>query len=318
MLRANPWKAFCKLERTLWQEKSSKLGKKRQQKQAAAAKAGTEEDAAAEDYRESSPTLADSRSAEPSSPSQAAGAVSAESAPTDAAEAGSGQLLGGCEDSDSGASSATSLPEGFPGDPAPLPADPGSSWEPLTDTACTRVDAYASPPADLALPSNTQYPGAPAADSQHPSTLPGRGHPNAMDGITGASSPANNLHSDTCISRDADTLTMNAGEDTEFPERQAAAAAAVQAHQAHLTSGQPSSRARRVCPYITFVGRPSAMYSEADVTLSCKMPFCLYISLPLCHVGDLKRHSRVEAGLGGQAMWSYVQGIGRHLISPHM
>ncbi len=148
MLRANPWKAFCKLERTLWQEKSSKLGKKRQQKQAAAAKAGTEGDAAAEDYRESSPTLADSRSAEPSSPSQAAGAVSAESAPTDAAEAGSGQLLGGCEDSDSGASSATSLPAGFPGDPSSTPTSwpPGRSWEPLADTACTRRRCpYASP-----------------------------------------------------------------------------------------------------------------------------------------------------------------------------
>ncbi len=174
----------------------------------------------------------------------------------------------------------------------------------------------------LALPSNTQNPGRPSsglASTQAPCL--GGDHPENRIPWTaspGPASPARNLHSDTCISRDADTLTMNAGEDTEFPERQAAAAAAVQAHQAHLTSGQPSSRARRVCPYITFVGRPSAMYSEADVTLSCKMPFCLYISLPLCHVGNLKRHSRVEAGLGGQAMWSYVQGIGRHLISPHM
>ena len=272
----------------LLQEKSSKLGKKRQQKQAAAAKAGTEGDAAAEGYRESSPSLAGSSSAETSSPSKAAGAAGGESAPTEAAEAGSGQpagqLLGGCEDSDSGASSATSLAAGFPGDPAPLPADLGGEWEPLADTACTHVDAPVPPPADLALPSTSQYPGAPAADSQQPSTLPEEGRLSAMEGITDADLPAQNLHSDTCISRDADTLTMNAGENTEYPEGQAAAAAAVQAHQAHLTSGQPSSHARRVCLHTIFLGIPT---SSADRLPSCPYNegFYLHISPPLLHVG---------------------------------
>ena len=275
------------------QEKSSKLSKKRQQKQAATAKAVTEGEAAAEGYRESLPSLADSSSAEANSPSKAPGAMNGDSAPTDSAGAGSlqpaGQLLGGCEDSDSGASSATSLAEGFPGDPAPLPADPGGTWEPLADTACTHVDAPVPPPAGLALPSTSQYPGAPAADSQQPSTIPEEGRLSAMEGITGADLPAQNLHSDTCISRDADTLTMNAGENTEYPERQAAAAAAVQAHQAHLTSGQPSSRARRVCPHITFIAQPPA---SLDRLTHFSMQKCFYLCSLAAHrhCGSLKQH----------------------------
>ena len=238
----------------LLQVKSSRPGKRRQQKQAAAAKAETEGFAAAEGDRESSPAPSDGNSMTCSSTSKVAGAVIGESASADTAGAGSGQpegqLLGGCEDSDSGASSATSLAAGFPGDrAAPLPAGPQGDWETLADTACTAVDAPMSPTAGLALPSNTQILGAPAADCQHPSSLPGRGPPrelNPMDRITGASLPARNLLSDTCISRDADTLTINAGENTEFPEGQAA----LQACHPLLASGQPSSRARRVCLYV--------------------------------------------------------------------
>lgn len=227
----------------LLQEKSSKLGKKRQHKQAAAPKAGTEGHVAAEGNRELSPTLADS------SPSKVAGSANRESAPASTAGVGSGQpagqLLGGCEGSDSGASSATSLGAGFAGDRAPRAAGLGGNWEPLADTAGTRIDTPVAPPAELAPPSSSQYLGAPAAAPQHPSALPGRGHPrelSPMDGITGASLPAQNLQSDTCISRDADTLTMNAGENTEFPEGQAA----MQACHPLLASGQPSTRGRRV------------------------------------------------------------------------
>ena len=244
----------------LLQEKSSRAGKKRQQKQAAAANADSKDNAATEGYRESLPVPSDSKTMASSFPSKVADAVSKGSAAANSVGAGNGQpggqLLGGFEDSDSGASSATSLASGFPGDEAAAPtAGLGGNWEPLADTACTRTDAPVSPPAELALPSNTQYPGAPA-ELQHPGALPGRAprELNPMDRITGASLPARNLLSDTCISRDADTLTMNAGENTEFPEGQGE----MQACHPLLASGQPSSRPRRVCsipPMLAYLSR---------------------------------------------------------------
>ena len=311
----------------LSQEKTGKLGKKRQQKQAAAARTGTEGPVAAESYRELSPTLADSSPATSSSPGNTVGSANRELTPAKAAGTGSGgpmgQLLGGCEGSDSGASSDTSLAAGFAGDQAPGAAGLGGDWEPLADTACTHVEAPVTPRAELALPNSSQHPSAPAAGPQHPSALPGTTHSgelNPMDGITGASLPAENLHSDTCISRDADTLTVNAGENTEFPEGQAA----MQCCHPLLASGQPSSRGRRVCTYILFKGHTYCigLCSSRQVDSTCQWKehstATLVPPMEVSCLGSLRQH--LWAPRAGQGPHAYSRGLPHRssLVSLHM
>ncbi len=226
----------------LLKEKKSKLGKKRQQKQAATAKSGSEGDSAAEGYREPYPSLSDSK--EPSaSPSKAGAAADTnESPPTYSAEVISaqpkGQLLGGCTGDDSDASSATSLDATIAGEEEEAPSA----------TAC-QMGVHRAQHAELGFCSSPHRPRTTADDRQHTGIASGGGHfheLSSLNGSTAPSLPGQNLQSATCISRDADTLTINAGENTEMPES-GRLAAAFRAHQALLASGQPSPHCERVC-----------------------------------------------------------------------
>lgn len=212
------------------EKKAGKPARRRAQKQAAAAQAGTEDaEAAGGGYWEPFPSLADGNEGSGTSKLQDA-AAEGSVAPVGQPK---GQLLGGWADSDSDSdhSSVTSLGPGLAGDDIDL-----------TNSAGTQMAYPQAQPAPLTAPSLSEDTELPSEGGHLASGMPlGQPeHVNPAEGALAGSMPGNNLQSDTCVSRDADTLTMNAGEQTEFAQR--TQAAAMQARQSLLASGLPSEQ----------------------------------------------------------------------------
>ena len=224
-------------------KKPAKIGKKGAQKLATTAKAGDAEEGCREPY----PSLADSSAAAKANSGTApepktvqTGFAASESATETSGGAYQGQpegrLCGGCEPDDSAESSATSLGGGL-----------GASHAGTSDDASTQ----------LALPQACTMAGALQGSPEHSENsvgdegasdmlLPPRSPKLCVGGDTAHPSvPGPVAQSDTCISRDVDTLTMNAGEHTEFPQT-AGATTAQAARQSLLASGQPSSHRQKV------------------------------------------------------------------------
>jgi hypothetical protein len=215
----------------LQEKKAGKPARRRAQKQAAAAQAGTEDaEAAGEGYREPFPLLAYSNEGSGTSKLQdptAEGSVGPVGQPK-------GQLLGGRGDSDSDSdhSSVTSLGPGLAG----VDID-------LADSAGTQMAYPQAHPAPLTATSLSEDTELPQGGGHLASGIP-LGQPEYVspaEGTLAGSMPGNYLQSDTCVSRDADTLTMNAGEQTECPQR--TQAAAMQARQSLMASGLASGLA---------------------------------------------------------------------------
>ena len=211
------------------EKKAGKPARRRAQKLAAAAQAGTEDaEAAGGGYWEPFPSLADSNEGSGTSKLQdatAEGSVAPVGQPK-------GQLMGGwaASDSDSDHSSVTSLGPGLAGDDIDL-----------TDSAGTQMAYPQAQPAPPTAPSLSEDTELPSQGGHLASGMP-LGQPEYVSPAEGAlagSMPGDNLQSDTCVSRDVDTLTMNAGEQTEFAQR--TQAAAMQARQS-LASGLPSEQ----------------------------------------------------------------------------
>lgn len=218
----------------LQEKKPSKLAaKKRQQKQTAASVKAAES-AAGDENQEPSSSLADTKEASGAGTEQAASSGSGEAS----GDPPEGKLLGGYDHSESEESSVASLSSG-----------PGVSREDLSDTGSTQMayqladDTAISPPSSA----GTAAAGRQRADEFAPEQ-PARMRPRDAAAPGSMPVPGRNLLSDTCVSRDADTLTMNAGENTGSP-------AAVRSLHSVLASGQPSPHRQRVS-------------SEADVQVA--------------------------------------------------
>jgi hypothetical protein len=212
------------------ERKAGKTGHRRAQKQAVAAQAGTEDaEAGGKGYQEPYPSLADSNGGSATSKLQesaAEGSMAPVGQPRD-------QLLGGWADSDSDSnhSSVTSLGSGLAEDDVDL-----------TDSAGTQIAYPQAHPAQLTAASQSEDTELPSQGGQLVGSFPS-GQPDCVSPAEGAlagSMPGTNLQSDTCVSRDPDTLTMNAGEQTECPQR--TQAAAMQARQSLLGSGSASEQ----------------------------------------------------------------------------
>ena len=253
--------------------KPAKIGKKRAQKPAATTKAGIAEEASKEPY----PSLSDSSAAaeassgtapEPKSvqTGNAASKVATGTSGGALQDQLEGRLCGGCEPDDSAESSITSLGSGLGA------SDTGASDDASTQLAAPQARSLAGALQSSAEPSETSLADEDMSDMQPPQ------RPKPFDGgdASHASMPGHVAPSDTCISRDVDTLTMNAGEHTGFP-LSAGATAAQAGRQSLLASGQPSPHRHKVIHGTH--QRMRALHVYTDVSQSCRLPkSSIYVS----------------------------------------
>ena len=219
-------------------KKPAKIGKKRAQKLAVTTKAGNAEQGFLSLADDSAGAEASSGTAP--EPNSVQTGFAANEAATDTSvgvseEQPEGRLLGGCELDNSAESSITSLGGGLG------PRDAGTSHEASARLARPQARSLAGALQSSGEPSETSVTDEEMSDT----LLPPRPKLCAGGDAAHASMPGHVAQSDTCISRDVDTLTMNAGEHTGFP--QSAGATAAQARcQSLLASGQPSSHRHKV------------------------------------------------------------------------
>ena len=223
-------------------KKPAKIGKKRAQKQAVTAKTGN----AGQGFREPFHSLVDGSAAAEAEPGTSSAPKSvqtgfaacepaADSSGGVSEEQPDGRLLGGCEPDDSAESSVTRLGGGLG------PRDAGTSGRASARLARPQARSLAGALQSSGEPSETSL----ADEEMSDTLLPPRPKLCAGGDAAHASMPGHVAQSDTCISRDVDTLTMNAGEHTGFP-LSAGATAAQARRQSLLASGQPSSQRHKV------------------------------------------------------------------------
>ena len=223
-------------------KKPAKISKRRAEKPAATVEAGDTEVGFREPYR----CLADSSAAAEANPGTAPEPRTAQTGPaacepaTDTSGGASqdqpeGRLCGGYEPEDSAESSSTSL------DGSLEASDAGPSDDASASLAQPPARTLAGALQRSAEPSETSL------DGEETSDMPLIPRPDLRTGGDSAhtSMPGHVAQSDTCISRDVDTLTMNVGERIHFPPG-AGATAAQAGRQSLLASGQPSSHHQKV------------------------------------------------------------------------
>ena len=252
-------------------KKPAKIGRQRAQKLATTAKAGDAE----EGFREPYPSLADGSAAAETSSGTApepksvqAGFVASEPA-TDTSGGASqdqpeGRLCGGCEPDDSAESSITSLGGGLGA------SDAGTNAS--AQLACPQTCSLAGALQSSGEPSETSVANEEVSDM----LLPQRPKLSTDGNSAHTSLPGHVAQSDTCVSRDVDTLTMNAGEHTGFPPS-AGATVGHAGRQSLLASGQPASHRHKVT-------HPS---SPAPGMCECMRDFHIYTDkINVCSLSD--------------------------------